>query len=100
MSYELKRDLAFSGESKSLYVVIASFVGLLGFAFLFSEVGVAKYWMVCVAVAILCMAWLVARTFTKVIACESCKDDLRATLMQLGKSSTQGYCPKCGNEIV
>ena len=100
MSYEEKRKLAFNGESKSLYVVYASFAGLLGFAFLFNEVGVSKYWMLFVAIGILCIALLVTRSFTKAITCEICEYDLRATLMQLGKNSTQGHCPKCGNEIV
>ena len=100
MTYEIKRKVAFTGESRSLYVVYTAFGALILLAFIFREEGVPKNWFLGVCIAVLILAWTAVKVFIKPVLCQSCEHDLRPSIMQLGKAATQGYCPKCGNEIV
>lgn len=100
MSYKNKRDLVFSGESRSLYVVYASFGLIILLALIFREEGAPKYWLVGVCLVLLLISWVAAKYFMKPVTCQSCEQDLRPSIMQLGKAARTGYCPKCGNEIV
>lgn len=100
MTYEKKKRAAFVGESRSLYVVYTSLGILILLAFLFREEGVIKYWLVGVSISLLAIAWMATKYFMSPILCQFCNYDFRATIMQLGKNSNKGYCPKCGKEIV
>ena len=100
MSYDKRRDIVFSSESKSLYIILISFAVVLTIALFFSEEGVQNYWLVFPIIIVLLLAWLVVRFLIKKEKCNFCGYDISVTVIQLGKKSENGYCPKCGNEIV
>ncbi len=100
MSYQKRRDIVFRGETKSLYIVFISLAVVLAVALFFSEKGVQNYWLLFPIILILLLAWLLVRVLIKKEKCNSCEYDIGVTVIQLGKASESGYCPKCGNEIV
>ena len=100
MSYETRRRQAFTEDLKTNCVVYAASAAIFPLTLLLREMEGAMYWVAGSSVLLLLLALIVVRHVSKPMPCASCSFELKHSILLLGKEASEGFCPKCGNEII